>query len=379
MNTKNQYLLANNLNKRIYGLDILRTLAIIQVLFAHTMDYIPRSLVPFLTIYDGVTVFFCLSGFLIGGILIKKIDKGTFSKSDLKQFWINRWFRTLPLYYFILILYVILSLIVGNIDFVKYESIKYFFFLQNLAWPISYSFIESWSLSVEEWFYIFTPIFLYCLMKVFKMRSSKAMLYTILFFLIGGIIIRFVKCYLLGVIYLPSDQFNLLFRTQVITRIDSIVYGVLAAYFAFYHPNFFNKNKYIFLLFSFLVYIISFWFMPSWLTDFKLLSYIKFTVFDFSLWGITVMLLLPFFNNIKVGKGMLYNWISFISIVSYSLYLTHRQIIFFIIKPLEHYWNNNFISLALIWILTFICSVITYKYIEQPFMQLRQKFNKVEN
>ena len=58
-------------DKRIYGLDILRALAILFVVFAHSTSFVPKSLKIFYwhLQYDGVSVFFVLSGFLIGKIL----------------------------------------------------------------------------------------------------------------------------------------------------------------------------------------------------------------------------------------------------------------------------------------------------------------------
>ena len=51
---------------------------------------------------QGVEVFFVLSGFLIGGILLKLLQSTSFSINEVFHFWIRRWFRTLPLYFLML-------------------------------------------------------------------------------------------------------------------------------------------------------------------------------------------------------------------------------------------------------------------------------------
>jgi peptidoglycan/LPS O-acetylase OafA/YrhL len=92
---------------RIYGLDILRSMAILFVVYYHGYVLISNigsedllvNWVP-----DGVTIFFVLSGFLIGGIFIRTLQQPFFSFKSLLNFWIKRWFRTLPNYYLVLII-----------------------------------------------------------------------------------------------------------------------------------------------------------------------------------------------------------------------------------------------------------------------------------
>ena len=57
---------------RIYGLDVIRAFAILAVVYSHSLVFLPESIrgIAGLFDYDGVSVFFVLSGFLIGGILI---------------------------------------------------------------------------------------------------------------------------------------------------------------------------------------------------------------------------------------------------------------------------------------------------------------------
>ena len=101
-------------SSRIYGLDILRAFAILFVVLDHSKHTLQNSNSEIISgisqsyswyirylVFDGVSIFFVLSGFLIGSILIKTFDRGDLSFKSLVNFWIKRWMRTLPNYLFI--------------------------------------------------------------------------------------------------------------------------------------------------------------------------------------------------------------------------------------------------------------------------------------
>src|SRR6185503_5952862 len=103
-----------NEKKRIFGLDLLRSIAIILVLVTHTVSFLdPQNHyyeIPVYTGYLGVEFFFVLSGFLIGTILLKIHYQDTIINfKSIKLFWIRRWFRTLPNYYLMFLLYAALA------------------------------------------------------------------------------------------------------------------------------------------------------------------------------------------------------------------------------------------------------------------------------
>ena len=87
-------------SKRNFGLDLVRAIAILLVLITHIglkSDYVGGLEIGNL----GVEFFFVLSGFLIGGILIKDFSNGGVNIPVIANFWIRRWFRTLPVYYLV--------------------------------------------------------------------------------------------------------------------------------------------------------------------------------------------------------------------------------------------------------------------------------------
>ena len=147
---------------RVFGLDLLRFVAIFMVLLGHSLILAPKTLKPFVYkfLFDGVAIFFVLSGFLIGGILIKQLNKEKPSLYGLVDFWKRRWMRTLPAYLIILIFLLIYTafFIPKNLP---EDWFRFFFFTQNLfAYRPSF-FAEAWSLSIEEQFYIIWPFILW--------------------------------------------------------------------------------------------------------------------------------------------------------------------------------------------------------------------------
>lgn len=119
---------------RIYGLDILRAMAILFVLNIHSVHFFsPFSLIfKILTPLnlDGVTLFFVLSGFLIGGILINQFEKDRITFNTLANFWVRRWFRTLPNYFFILVILICLGLHNKTLPALSFASRYFYFFLR---------------------------------------------------------------------------------------------------------------------------------------------------------------------------------------------------------------------------------------------------------
>ena len=125
---------------RVYGFDIMRGVGILIVLYAHgrsKMHFFPRfnDFVSVLGFWL-MDLFFVLSGFLIGMILIKFYEKEkTFNKKTAYNFWIRRWFRTLPNYYFVLLITATLWSLDGNVIFLKLQFLANVLFCQTLVTP----------------------------------------------------------------------------------------------------------------------------------------------------------------------------------------------------------------------------------------------------
>ena len=141
-----------DLEHRVFGLDLMRAVAILMVVLVHG-DAIVKPVFPNFPkfmIFDGVDLFFVLSGFLIGQILLKVFLRNEFNFMSVLQFLKRRWFRTLPNYYFVLILALLYTVIsTGGIG--RFSG-DYLFFLQNFRQRHPDFFAVAWSLTIEEWF-----------------------------------------------------------------------------------------------------------------------------------------------------------------------------------------------------------------------------------
>ena len=160
----------NNSNfRRSFGLDCLRGASIVIVLLNHALIgfFFSTGRLRFEGVLGAVSAFsviaiewlFVLSGYLIGAMMIRSFDSGVSFWGSAKDFWLRRWFRTLPNYYlFVLINIFVVSLGWHNGVF----DYSFLYFSQNLyKEEISPHFFgESWSLALDEWFYFLMPILL---------------------------------------------------------------------------------------------------------------------------------------------------------------------------------------------------------------------------
>lgn len=362
-------ILGTNLDKRIYGLDILRFFAIMPVLLLHTRSLLPNVILKYVDkiLYDGVAVFFVLSGFLIGGILLKTIDNtSNFSKSNLLNFWCNRWLRTLPLYYIILLIHCSLP----KEEIGSLEIFKYFLFLQNFNSKIPNFFIESWSLSVEEWFYLLIPLILFLGLKICR-NKKYLILSIILFIMFFSIVIRYYKynnLLVLGFYPLSAAQY---LKLQVITRFDGIIYGVFVAYIAYYYKDVFNKN--VKLMFSIGITLFALFYLCFRFFADSEISILLNCLFSSSILSIAIALMLPFLSSVKkCGNRILYNFITLVSLISYSMYLLHMVVWEFVNYIDFLSMLPNTFKLSIIWVFTILISCVTYRFIERPIMNLRK-------
>ena len=167
----------SNIIKYRPDIDGLRALAVLMVVFYHVkFSWIPGGFV-------GVDVFFVISGFLITTILRREIGEGTFS---LKAFYLRRFRRLLPAF---IVVVIVSTLFIGRYylpkDFYLYsKSIVYafagisnFLFLREtdnyFAPEVSeLPLLHTWSLAVEEQFYLFWPLMLILLTKFPKVIAG---------------------------------------------------------------------------------------------------------------------------------------------------------------------------------------------------------------
>jgi peptidoglycan/LPS O-acetylase OafA/YrhL len=357
-------LLKIDYSKRVFGLDVFRAIAICIVVLTHGIFLAGDifSFLPSVPLIDGVELFFVLSGFLIGSMLMKQTNDAQFGFGELKVFLKRRWFRTLPNYYLVLLLNVLLvnrGVIGGDINYFNW---RFLIFAHNFSEGFMAFFLESWSLSVEEWFYIFLPLLL--LLYIRFLKPKTAFLCTIL------TLILFPLAYRFSISGKTIDHFwwDTNFRKVVLTRLDAIGFGVLMAYVKFYFPAVFTKYRVWSFLLGLAVILILLY-TPKDPND-------LFTkTLYFTCISIGAALLLPFADSVKRFRfrkwGVL---VTYISILSYSMYLLNLLIA----SLFAHYLMptrrlENALYFGLYWLLVLAISYLMYRFFEKPVTDLRDK------
>ncbi len=362
---------------RIFGLDLLRALAITCVLIAHTAFLVtPKHdfAITYIFGFLGVELFFVLSGFLIGGILIKSItESGELKFKLIKSFWIRRWFRTLPNYYLVFVLNSINEVFYRHTY--NFNFLTYLVFAQNLVSPYPKFFGVSWSLSIEEWFYLTFPIVLFIIYKLclkFKntFKPLDALFYAVVFYLAGCLIFRILFS------SFSDMDWDKNFRKIVLLRLDTIAIGVLFAFLKHKYSNLWQiqKRNMLWLSISSIIVLYSYF-----ISDFIILQHESFFLktFFFTFTSLSLAFSLPLIENIKQFKNKrANNFVLNFSLYSYSMYLIHLLVIQYVDSKTANriFGSNDLVKLLLVWILIYIISAYQYKYFEKPLTQLRERW-----
>lgn len=336
-----------NQKDRFIGLDVLRSMAILLVLLRHGQFLLEQqhknTIVSFLVDrLDGVVIFFVLSGFLIGSILLKN---ASYSFKTLKVFFIRRWLRTLPAYGFVLILLLFLS------PKFPVDSWKYGCFLQNLVSSKLAFFPESWSLSVEEWFYLSFLILL--LFTALSFSKKTAYFIIIALFLI-------VPLTLTTLFYEHQSLIN----KAVLFRLDEIGWGMFAAGLKYYFPEKWQSFQWKSMLISGILLLVVL-FIPNSFYQAEKLQTSK-------ILAIIVALSLPFWTSIQLVKFKVLALIfRKISDWSYALYLVNLSLVqgFF----LKLFSLNDYSSYVLFWLTSFAFAILLHYGLEKPILNWRNK------
>lgn len=219
---------------RIPELDGLRGIAITLVVVFHCFYFNPgpghhtTGLIRTTYVYlerffamgwTGVDLFFVLSGFLIGGILLDVRA----SPRYFKTFYLRRLYRIVPIYYAWIFVYLLLAAFSGEFLIGMRMASGLFLFLQNFGFRYSSQlagawFLPTWSLAVEEQFYLMAPL----VMRLLSSRRLYALLGTTI---LAAPVLRILIRY-----YVPSGAAALSFSyTLMPCRADALAIGILAA------------------------------------------------------------------------------------------------------------------------------------------------------
>jgi peptidoglycan/LPS O-acetylase OafA/YrhL len=319
----------------------------------------------------GVEIFFVLSGYLIGGILINNLhERRLNSFGGIWNFWRRRWFRTLPNYYLFLLSALLDACLEDGHLPVGWE--KYLWFGQALLSDHPGFFIISWSLAIEEWFYLLFPIILFILARVIH-RRERACLAAIAVFLIAPAMIR---------LFLPPDALWVSgVRAITLARLDAIGYGVGLAFLKCHHVEIWNqiiRHWRLGAIAAAGVFAHACWHCIAHGSFTSELVFYR--VFYFCFISGSLALLFPKILVLAPGEGWQAIIVRKLSLWSYSIYLSHVFLLGIIVAVFAHFGVHlrpGGMSLVardlLTWITTIPFSAMVYKLYEKPMMDLRDR------
>jgi len=369
--------------KRVFGLDLMRAMAILLVVFSHLSWIVPNAqgVIPDLMGIAGVLgveIFFVLSGFLIGHIIYKLYISDDFSFKTVSYFWVRRWFRTLPNYYLALIINVCVALYLG---FNLPDNLwRYFLFIQNFASEMPSFFVESWSLSIEEFAYIIGPLLL-CATFFIKTKIPKSKQFLLITLFIIAILTLTKWMYTINDDVKTMRYWNSNLKAVVIYRIDAIYYGVFAAYISLVKPKLWKQSKYIAFALSMIILCVLNVVVPI-----KYIFIETHPVF-WNFWYLplnsaAILLALPLLSQCQKAQKLISKPITFISIISYAMYLLHYSIILQLMKNTWAAENLPKFDICIYIItylsLTIIGAYLVYSLFEKPMTDLRDS-SKIKN
>ena len=218
------------LDNRFPALHGLRVLAILSVLQFHVTWIFagengiwlnPAFRDASLTIFFGMDLFFILSGFLIGTLILHAQE--SYGRQKVGRFYLRRIFRTFPPYYIVLTALALYTPLTSNQQAHLAHEYAYLTNWVSLHRPDVIMF-WGWSLSLEEQFYLAAPLMFWAL---FKLRSNRARLWVL-----GGLwLMALVVRLFIYLKYRPWADLMLYsalyFRTP--TRFDTLICGIMLA------------------------------------------------------------------------------------------------------------------------------------------------------
>ena len=369
----------NNLNttSRINGLDTLRALAISLVLMSHYGVVVShKSTFGVLTHigWMGVDLFLVLSGYLIGNQVISAFARG--EGLSLKTFFARRLLRTLPNYYVVLALYFIFAAeLSGSATAPIWRFLS---FTQNIGLHFGETFSHSWSLCVEEQFYVILPL---VAVMIAGFKKSLQLAWGILIAaILAGMSFRGYSWLEYGRQWMSEVDYAVRIYYSSFARFDELLPGVAIALLKNFHPTRYEKiirrGNFVLALGATSFAVMGYLMLNYFQTDedgsnFYLMTF-GFSMLSWSFALLTLAALSPtsLLHKIRVpGAERLALW-------SYAIYLAHKPIFKLLVEPLKarNIDLNAPLGISIVMGAGIVGGWLLYRLVETPFMNLRAKF-----
>ncbi|MBE7209475.1 MAG: acyltransferase [Gluconacetobacter diazotrophicus] len=366
-----------NARARAPGPDLVRSLAILCVLACHDgivmgswWGWSPPLHVQYLGFY-GVALFFVLSGFLIGTVMLDLVDRDA-PVSEWGVFLVRRWLRTLPAYYAWLLLVLLPLARFGPYGVTWDEArrvLPRFLSLTQNLWtgPVSGWFAVTWSLTVEEWFYALFPA-LFLLGRGCFLSRRTAFGATLGAFLVVPLVWRLSLP--------PTADWNEVTSKIVFCRLDSIGWGVAAAW-AFRRWAFVGGRARWGLLAVGAALAAALWWQDR--LPFRIGSPRFHRMADFDLCAIAFAACMPAAMRLRIPPALSAVTAAgrSISTLSYPLYLGHLPMVLLAGDLRARHGIGRWDAVAVAVVLTVGGAMLSWRLVERPMLGLRPRQNRV--
>ncbi|MGA8223925.1 MAG: acyltransferase [Candidatus Acidiferrales bacterium] len=355
---------------RVKRLDILRCVAVILVLVYH------GEIVPIINRmgWVGVDLFFVLSGFLISGLFYSEFRRR--GDISLRRFFIRRGLKIYPAFYVMLLVTFVARQIV-SLPNRPGRYLPEILFIQNYSMGI---WQHTWSLGVEEHFYIFLPLLFLVMMKLSgdRMNPFKSLPWNFAFIASCCLFLRGATIYHTN----PAVFASGMVTNPTHERIDSLTFGVLLGYLHHFHParvsSFFgsSRNRIVIGLLTAILLSVCLFFTHE--NHFMLTFGFSFIYLGFGgllLLSLQVRDVLP--ARLASPVRILGTALAFVGAYSYSIYLWHIPFQAFAPGVLRRLFHVEFDSIAGFWfylIGSTVFGILMALLIEFPILKVRDRF-----
>lgn len=360
-------------SSRIHGLDTLRALAVTLVVLHHYTLFVSNDDHTFGWVgrigWTGVDLFFALSGYLIGNQIFKALR--TEHGLSLKNFYARRLLRTLPNFWVVLALYFLWPAWREHAELLPLW--RYLSFTQNIGLPPGTGFSHSWSLAIEEQFYLLLPA-LAMMAAALRWRIGVAWL-AIGLVVVGGMLLRaeLWGAHVDGNKYGTYFYYKLIYYSSL-CRLDELVAGVALALLKNRHASAWaalTRHGNAALVAGLAIIGVAFWCFLDERYGFAV------TVFGLPALGVGFgLLILSALSQGSLLRDLRVPGAASLALWSYAIYLTHRGVSALGAAWLAQkgYGPETAPAIVVLLALSVLGGWLLYVLVETPFMRLRERY-----
>jgi peptidoglycan/LPS O-acetylase OafA/YrhL len=357
-------------SSRLLGLDILRVGAVLLVFGRHypRPTHAPgfwESFVPVMQrgSWIGVDLFFVLSGFLVSGLLFREyLEKGSV---QIGRFLIRRAFKIYPAFWAMIGGVLIFRFLIGR-EIVIFDLIKELLFVQNYFPALC---THTWSLAVEEHFYIFLSCLVAFLLWKRRARPFDAIPFVFVTLAIGCLAFRAWQ-------RTAVETFNSwkhLYPAHI--RMDSLMFGVLLSYWWHFKAGVADLAR-LQRWSGAIIFVGLLGLIPAYFSQLQLDWWVPvfgFTLFYFS----SGMLLLGMLSLKWPQQSKPLRFVAWMGTHSYSVYLWHTFVfngLFVTLVRATGYDPHWLVGIAYFLVVSWGLGILMAKLVEMPVLKVRDKF-----